>query len=73
MLAFLVDDHLLADLGEPRPFCDDRDVAVHLAIDLDGFHHILLVGLEPAVEVVELDARHSARGPVEELRRDVLG
>ena len=72
IFAFLVVNHLLANLGEPRPFGDDWNVAVHLAVNLNVLHHILAVGFQSAVEVVKLDFGDSAGGGIEEFGRDVL-
>ena len=62
--------HLFADPAEAVPFGDDGDVAVHLAVHLNTLHHPLVVGLEPAVKIVQRNARNPARGPVEKLGRD---
>ncbi len=72
-LTFAVLDDFLADVGEASPFGDDGDVAVHLAVDFDGFDDVAAIGFETAVEVVEFDAAEHARGAVEELGRDVFG
>ena len=73
VLAFPVLDHLFPNFGEAFPFGDNRNVAVHFTVHLDVFHHLLAVGLESAVEIVQLDFRHAACGPVEELGGDVFG
>ena len=66
-LAGLVVDHLLADLVEAGLLGQVGDVAVHLAIDLNVLDHLLSVGLQSAVEVVEVgDATDLARRGVEE-------
>ena len=51
----MVDD-LLADLVEAGLLGQQRHVAVHLAVDLNGLYDIGPVGLEPAIKVVKLDA-----------------
>ena len=46
---------------------------MHLAIDLNVLHHVAAVGLQSAVEVVQVVyAAHTACGGVEELRGDGL-
>ena len=72
VFAFLMVHHLLPYVAEAVHLGDDGDVTVHLAVHLDVLHHLVAIGLEAAVEVVQLDARHPARGPVEELGRDVF-
>ena len=61
-----VADYLLADAAESGLLGQDRDVAVHLAVDFDRLDHLAAVGFQSAVEVVEFDARDGARRPVEE-------
>ena len=51
----MVDD-LLSDLFEPGIFGQNRNKPVHLSVDLDAFDHLFAVGLETAVEVVQLDS-----------------
>ena len=65
-------DGLLADLAVAGVLGEVGDVAVHFAVHLDAFHHFLLVGLQAAVHVVELDAGDLAGRPVVELGRKVL-
>ena len=49
-------------------------IAVHVAVNLDAFHHLLTVCLQSAVEIVEvMYAAHLAGSGVEELRGDCLG
>ena len=61
-------DHLLAYLVIPGILGQVGYIAVHVAVDLDILHHLLLVGLQSAVEVVQIpDARHLAGRGVEEL------
>ena len=49
------------------------DVAVHFTIDLYVLDHLLAVGLESAVHVMQPDAGDAAGGRVVELGRKVLG
>ena len=67
VLAGAMVDDLLADAAEPGLFGQERNEAVHLAVDLDGLHHLAAVGFQPAVEIVEPDARRGPGRPVEEL------
>ena len=62
------------DLGDPETGLRRHhgDVAVQLAVDRDGLDDVTLVRLEPAVEVMERDARGLAYRPVEELGRQRL-
>ena len=57
VLACTVLDNLLADLPESRFPGKHRDIPVHLAVDLDAFNYLCIIGLEPAVEIVQPDAR----------------
>ncbi len=60
--------HFLADAAEAGEFGKIGDVAVHVAVHLDVFHHLAAVGLQPAVEVVKVVyAAHTARRGVEKL------
>ena len=53
--------HLLADAVETGVLCQIGDVAVHLSIHFDVLHHVLAIGLQAAVEVVQvLDAAYLA-------------
>ena len=62
-------DHLLANLVESSVLCQIRNVAVHLTIHLDVLHHIATIGLQAAVEVVQvLNAAHFAGGSIEQFR-----
>ena len=62
-------DHLLANLVESGVLCEIRNVAVHLAIHLDVFHHVATIGLQAAIEVVQvLDAAHFAGGGIKQFR-----
>ena len=56
VLALLVMDRFLGYLGEPGVLGQVWDVPVHLAVHLDVLDHFVLVGLEAAVHVVELDS-----------------
>ena len=68
VLASLVVHNLLANLVEASVLGEIRDVAVHLAIDLNVLDDVLAIGFQAAVEVVEvLDAAHLACRGVEEL------
>jgi hypothetical protein len=62
------------DLGDQEALGvgEDRSEPVELAVEADGLGDVAPVGLEAAVEVVQLDAGDSADGPVEELARECL-
>ena len=66
VLAGAMVDDLLADAAEPGLLGQERNEAVHLAVDLDGLHHLAAVGFQPAVEIVEPDARRGPGRPIEE-------
>ena len=53
IFTLLVVHHLLPDVAEAVHLGDDGDVAVHLTVDLDALHHLVAVGLQAAVEVVQ--------------------
>src|SRR4029453_12174647 len=59
--------------GVALPRGDDRNEAVQLAVDAHLVEHPAAVGLEAAVEIVELDPRNAADGCVEEMRRHHAG
>ena len=62
-------DHLLANLVETGILGQIGNIAVHLTIDLDILHHILAIGLQAAIEVVQiLDATHLAGRCIEQFR-----
>ncbi len=67
VLALLVMDGLFADLAVAGVLREVGDVAVHFTVDLDAFHHFVLVGLQAAVHVVEFDAGDFAGGPIIQL------
>ena len=68
VFACLMVHHLLANLVETGILGQIGDIAVHLAIHLDVLHHITAIGLQAAVEVVQvLDTTHLTRRGVEEL------
>ena len=65
--------HLFTNLAETGILGQVGDVTMHLAIHLNILYHILAVGLEATVKVVQvLDTRHLARSSVEELRGQCL-
>ena len=59
--------HLLANAIETCILCQIGDVTVHLAIHLDIFDHVLAIGFQSAVEVVQvLDTAYLARSGVKQ-------
>src|SRR5437016_2642154 len=57
--------YLLTDFGKSSPFSDYRDVSVHFPINLDVFYYCAAVGLQTAIEIVQVfNARHAAGGGV---------
>ena len=73
VFASLVVHHLLAYLAEAGVLCQIWYVAVHLAVDLNVLDHILAVGFQAAVEVVQVwySAYLACRG-IEKLCRNGL-
>ncbi len=68
VLARLMVHHLLADFLEAGVLGQVGDVAVHFAVDFDVLYHLVAIGLQSAVEVVQVfDARHVAGRGVEDL------
>ena len=65
-------DGLLADLAVPGVLREVGNIAVHFAVNLDALNHLVPVGLQAAVHVMELDARDLACGPVIQLGGKVL-
>ena len=64
--------HLLPDVTKAIHLCNDRNVAMHLTIHLNILHHLVAIGLQATIEVVQFDARHPACSPIEELRGDIF-
>ena len=63
--------NLFPDFGEACILCQVRDVAVHLAINLDVLHHLTPIGFQSTVEVVQvMYARDSPRRRIEKLCRN---
>ena len=58
---------LFTDARKSLHLSQNRHVAVHFALNLHGLCHLEAVGLESAVEVVQVDSAHFARSPVEQL------
>ncbi len=54
VLAWIVLHDLLLNIREACPLGNHRNVAMHLSIYFYGFHHILLISFQPAVEVVQI-------------------
>ena len=67
ILACLVLYLLLANALKTRIFCKNRNVAVHLAIDLDRLNNALAIALQTTVKVVQLNTRNGTCSPVKEL------
>ena len=73
-LAGLVLHHLFADAAEAGVLGQVGDVAVHLAVDFDVLDHVLAIGFQSAVEVVEVvDAAHLSCRGVEEFGGEGFG
>ena len=73
VFACLMVHHFLANTGESGVFCQIGDVAVHVAVHLYALYHFVAVGLQTAVEVMEIvDSAHSAGGGVEQFGGDGL-
>ena len=70
VLSFPVYHYLLPYPVESGPFGDDGDIAVHFAIYLYTLDHIILIGFQSAVKVVQLYSRHLSCSPVIKLGWD---
>lgn len=71
VFAGLMVHHLLADACKTRILGKIRNIAVHLAINLDVFNHILAISLQTAVEIMQIrDTAHLARRGIEKLCRN---
>ena len=67
-------NNLLTNLVEAGIFGQIRYITVHLAIDLNVFHHGLTIGLQTTIEVVQvLDTAHLTGRRIKELRGERLG
>src|SRR4051812_20842221 len=47
-------DNLLSYFPESGPLRNYRNIAMHLAVDFDALYDITAIGLEPAVEVMQI-------------------
>ena len=65
--------HLLPDFREAIPFGQKRNVAVHFSIDMDILHHLIAVGLQSTIKIVQLNPRNPAGHSIEEFGRDGFG
>ena len=73
VFASLVMNHLLAYLLKSRILCQIRHIAVHIAVYLDVLHHLVAIGFQAAVEVVQIVyAAHLAGGGIEEFGGNCL-
>ena len=63
---------LFADSFETGLLGQERDEPVHFAVNLDAFDHLVAVGFQAAVEVVQLDSGSQPRRAVEEFTRQRL-
>ena len=68
----LMVNDFLPYVAETVHLSNDGNVTVHFAVHLNAFHHFLAISLQAAIEIVQLNARHHPRGPIEELGRDVF-
>jgi hypothetical protein len=57
-------DDFFSDPVKSCPFCQDGDVAVHIAVQFNAFDYRMAVGFEATVEVMEPDTRDTAGSPV---------
>ena len=67
IFALLMLYHLLADALETCVLGQNRDIAVHLTIDLYGLYHSAAIRLQSAIKIMEFDTRNDAFSHVEEL------
>src|SRR5690606_12357946 len=44
VFSWVVQHHLLTNARKPGPLGDYRDIAMHLAVHLDTFYHVLFIG-----------------------------
>ncbi len=65
-------DHLFANLVEAGPLGQYRNISVHVSVNLNAFHHLPLIGLQTAIEVVQFDARHHSGGPIVKFAGDIF-
>ena len=67
-------NHFLTDLAKSGNLGQIGNIAVHVAIDLDVLDHIAAIGLQAAVEVVQVvDTAHTPGCGVEQLGGQRLG
>src|SRR5690606_39834650 len=52
--------HLLCNLRKPIPLSYNRNVAMHLTIHFYTYNNPRLIGLQPTVEVVDINPRNKA-------------
>src|SRR5690606_13088471 len=73
VLALTVLNRFLCDTFESRPLREYGNVAMHFAVNLNTLHHLVSVGLESAVEVVQFYSGNSSCYSIETFRGKVFG
>ena len=72
VLACLVMDNLFPDAGKSGLLGQHRDVAVHFAVEVDGFDDLAAVGFQSAVEIVQGEPGGPSGDPVVQFGREGL-
>src|SRR5690606_31153934 len=65
--------HLFCNLRKPIPLSYNRNVAMHLTIHFYTFNNPRLIGLQPTVEVVDINPRNKACYIIEKFGGNCLG
>ena len=55
IFSWTVFDYFFTDVSEAGIFGQNRYVAVHFAVHLDTFYHLLSVGLQATIEIMQVD------------------
>ena len=50
----------------------NRNISVHIAIDIYGLYNLFFIGFQTAVEIVQIHSRNLSRRCIEELGRQVF-
>ena len=52
--------------------CQNRNISVHITIDIYGLYDLFFIGFQTAIEIVQIHSRNLSRRCIEELRRQIF-
>ena len=71
--SFPVLDDFFPDPAESCLAGNNGNIAVHFTVHFNGFHYIIAIGFQAAIEIVKFDAAEFPRSPVKQLAGQILG